>query len=125
MSQIQTFSPLPCVGPYSHARKAGNMVFVSGQIGLNPETRTLAEGFAAQARQGLTNLGTVLRAAGTNYANVLKVNLYVTESENLPLVNNIYKEFFTAEPYPARAAVVVKGLPANAIFEVECTAFCP
>ncbi|KAJ4456836.1 putative RidA family protein [Paratrimastix pyriformis] len=121
---MQTFQVGATVGPYSAAKRIGNTLFVSGQIGINPETKTLATGFADQARQALRNLGNILRAAGTDYAHVAKCNCFLTEQTDLAQMNEIYKEFFVSD-FPARAAVVVKGLPAGAIFEIECVAYCP
>lgn len=106
------------IGPYSQAIQAGNTVYFSGQIPLNPDTMELATGFSAQTHQVFKNLSAVADAAGGDFKNFVKINIYLTDLSNFSIVNEIMMEYFTA-PYPARAAVEVKGLPKGAEIEIE------
>jgi 2-iminobutanoate/2-iminopropanoate deaminase len=112
------------VGAYSQAISAGGLLFLSGQIGINPETGELAEGVEMQAYQALDNLRAVAEAAGTDMSNVVKITLLFADIGDFPLVNGIYSRYFT-EPYPARAAVGVAGLPLGARIEIEAVAMLP
>ena len=107
------------IGPYSQAVKVGNMVWLSGQIPLNPETMTLVDGgIEAQARRVFDNLSAVAAAAGGTLNDAVKVNISLTDLADFAAVNTIMAEFF-AEPYPARACVQVAALPKGADIEVE------
>ena len=109
------------VGPYCHAKLAGDTLYCSGQLGLVPDTGKLAEGVEAQARQALDNLGAVLRAAGMDYADVVKTTVFLADINDFAEMNKVYGEFFT-QPYPARSAVQVAKLPKDAPLEIECIA---
>ena len=110
------------VGPYSHAVKAGGVLYTSGQIGLIPETGVLAEGGVyAQAEQGMKNLGAVLKAAGMGYENVVKTTLFLADIADFAVVNEIYAKYFTGET-PARSCVQAGALPKGALFEIEAIA---
>ena len=109
------------VGPYCHAKLAGNTLYTSGQLGLDPATGALAQGVEAQARQALANLGAVLRAAGMDYADVTKTTVFLADMGNFAAINAIYAEFFTGEA-PARSCVAVKELPKGGLFEIEAVA---
>lgn len=110
------------VGPYSHAVRHGNLLFVSGQTPIDPATGKVVDGgIAAQTRQVFTNLEAVLTAAGSSFADVIKVNVYLTDITNFAAVNAIYAENFT-EPYPARTTIAAAGLPLGAAVEIELTA---
>ncbi len=109
------------VGPYCHAKLAGNTLYTSGQLGLDPATGTLAQGVEAQARQALENLGAVLRAAGMDYADVTKTTVFLADMGDFAAINAIYAEFFTGEA-PARSCVAVKELPKGGLFEIEAVA---
>ena len=110
------------VGPYSHAVKAGGVLYTSGQIGLVPETGVLAEGgVSAQAEQGMKNLGAVLEAAGMSYENVVKTTLFLADIADFAVVNEIYAAYFPA-PCPARSCVQVAALPKGSKIEVELVA---
>lgn len=110
------------IGPYSHAVKAGNLVFVSGQIGLDPQTGTLvSDCVEEQARQAFLNLGSVLTAAGMDYSNVTKTTVFLKCLDDFAAVNAIYAEFFPT-CYPARSCVEVSRLPKDALIEVEAIA---
>ncbi len=106
------------VGPYSQACGVGEIVFLAGQIGLDPETGELREGFAAQAKQCFLNLQAVCEHAGSDIRELLKLNVYVTDVANFAEFNEIAQLFF-AEPYPARALVGVGALPKGAVVEIE------
>jgi 2-iminobutanoate/2-iminopropanoate deaminase len=106
-------------GPYSLAVRAGDLIFTSGQIGLDPRSRTLVEGgFDAEARQVFRNLDAVLHAAGLSFANVVKCTAFLTDVSNFAAFNEIYAQQFEA-PFPARTTIGVAGLPLNAQVEVE------
>lgn len=110
------------VGPYSHAVRDGDLLFLSGQAPFHPETGAVVEGgIQAQARQVFANLEAVLTAAGCSFEDVLKVNVYLTDLADFQAVNTVYAEVFTA-PYPARTTVAVAGLPLGAAVEIELIA---
>lgn len=110
------------IGPYSHAAKAGDMVFTSGQIPLDPETGGLVEGgIESQTRQVFRNLAAVLSAADMDFSNVVKALVYLTDLGDFAAVNKIYAEQFI-ENSPARSCVQVAALPAGASVEIELIA---
>jgi 2-iminobutanoate/2-iminopropanoate deaminase len=121
MKQISTTNAPAAIGPYSQALRFGNMVFVSGQIPVNPATGEMAQGIEAQATQALTNLKNVLAAAGLSTKNVIKTTVFLADLKDFPTVNGIYEHFFEA-PYPARSCVQVAGIPKGALVEIECIA---
>jgi 2-iminobutanoate/2-iminopropanoate deaminase len=110
------------IGPYSAAVESGDLVFVSGQIPLDSGTGTLIEGdIAAQARQSLENLKTILGAAGLSFAHVIKTTIFLTSMGDFAAVNEVYKSF-VGEPYPARSTIAVAALPMGAKVEIEMIA---
>lgn len=109
------------VGPYSHANAAGETIYISGQLGLDPETGVLAEGVEAQAKTGFENLKTILTEVGVSFENVVKTTVFLTDMNDFAAVNNIYAQYFTAD-YPARSCVQVAALPKGASFEIEAIA---
>lgn len=113
-------APKP-VGPYSQAVKVGNLVFTSGQIGIDPKTDELVEGLEAQTKQLFRNLTEVLAAAGSGLARVVKATVFITDMGNFAKVNSIYAEFLN-EPFPARSTVEVSALPKGALVEIEVIA---
>lgn len=116
-----TDSPQP-VGTYSQAVKTGNLLFVSGQIPIDPENGELVQGtFKERARQVLNNIKNIVEAAGTDMNNVVKTTVFLTDLSNFAEVNEVYSEFFVSDP-PARAAVQVSKLPLGADIEIECIA---
>lgn len=116
---ISTQKAPAAIGPYSQAIKAGNTVYMSGQIPLDPATMTLVEGnVEVQARQVFTNLKAVCEEAAGSLGDIVKLNLYLVELEHFAAVNAVMEEFFTA-PFPARAAVGVKALPKGSQVEAE------
>jgi reactive intermediate/imine deaminase len=107
------------IGTYSQAVKVQNTVYLSGQIPLVPTTGNLIEGdFAEQARQVFRNLKAVCQAADGDLKDIVKLNLFLTDLSNFPIVNTVMAEFFEA-PYPARAAIGVKELPKGAVVEAD------
>ncbi len=116
---IATQSAPQAIGPYSQGIKAGNTVWISGQIPLDPISMTLVEGdIAAQAEQVFTNLAAIAEAAGGTLNNAVKVNISLTDLSNFDAVNAVMASHFEA-PYPARACVQVAALPKGADIEVE------
>ena len=107
------------IGTYSQAIRSGNLVFLSGQIPLDPATMEIVAGdFEARARQVFTNLQAVAKAAGGSIDNIVKLTVYLTDLGNFATVNKVMSEFFN-EPYPARAALGVASLPKAADVEAE------
>ncbi len=116
---INTDQAPAAIGPYSQAIKAGNTVYLSGQIPLDPTTMELvSDDFEAQARQVFTNLKAVCEEAAGSLGEIVKLNLYLVDLGNFAVVNQVMEEIFD-KPYPARAAVGVKALPKGAQFEAE------
>ncbi len=116
-------APKP-IGPYSQAIIFGNLVFCSGQIPIDLVTGELETGpIEKQARLAFENLATVLKAAGSDLSQALKVTVYFKNLKDFALVNNIYAEFFGDVDLPARAAVEVAKLPKDALIEVEAIAY--
>ncbi|HCF06171.1 MAG TPA: reactive intermediate/imine deaminase [Desulfomicrobiaceae bacterium] len=109
------------VGPYSQAIRAGALLFLSGQLGIDPASGRLAEGFAAQARQALANMAAVLSAAGANLEQVASVDVFVTNLEWFAEFNTVYAQFFGAHR-PARAVIGVAALPLGALVEIRAVA---
>lgn len=116
---IQTDDAPAAIGAYSQAVRAGNLVFLSGQIPLDPRTMELVEGdFEARARRVFDNLAAVARAAGGGLDDVVKLTVYLTDLGNFGTVNAVMADYFS-EPWPARAAVGVASLPKGADVEAE------
>ena len=121
IKQISTDKAPAAIGPYSQGLDLGNMVFVSGQIPVDPATGTIAEDVEAQALQSLTNLKNVLAAAGLGMENVVKTVVFLTDLADFAVVNKVYESFFKA-PFPARSCVQVAGIPKGCKLEIECIA---
>jgi len=116
---ISTENAPQAIGPYSQAVKAGNLMFISGQIPLNPKTGDLvAESIEDQARQVLENVKSICEAAGRSLDDIVKISIFLTDLSNFAVVNDVMKEYFS-EPYPARATVEVSGLPLGVNVEIE------
>ena len=113
-------APVP-VGPYSQAIVAGDLVFCSGQVGLDPATGELVDGLEAQADRALRNLSAVLDAAGVSWADVVKTTIFLADVGDFAAVNAIYGRVMP-DPAPARSTVGVSGLPKGALVEVEAIA---
>lgn len=122
MKQIATDKAPAAIGPYSQAINEGGLVFVSGQIPINPATGAFVEGgITEQTTQSLTNLRNILAEAGTDMNHVMKTTVFLADIADFAAMNAVYAQFFTA-PYPARSAVAVKDLPKGALVEIECIA---
>lgn len=121
--QIVTAEQAPkAIGPYSHAVKAGAMVYSSGQLGLDPASGALvAGGVEAETRQALLNLKAVLEAGGSGLEYVLKTTVFLRDMNDFARMNAVYAEFFTSNP-PARSAVQVAALPKGGAVEIEAVA---
>jgi len=116
---ISTENAPQAIGPYSQAVKAGNLMFISGQIPLNPSTGDLISGsIEDEANQVLNNLKNICEAAGHSLEDVVKITIFLTDLSNFAIVNEVMKQHFE-EPYPARATVEVSGLPLGVNVEIE------
>lgn len=120
MTKLPLHSPHApaAIGPYSQAIRAGDTVYLSGQIGLDPATMNLVEGLEAQAHQVFRNLRAVAQAAGGSLDDLVKISVLMVDLGGFGKVNDIMKEYFV-EPYPARATYQVAALPRGALIEVE------
>ena len=118
MKPVSTPEAPAAIGPYSQAIRAGDTVYLSGQIPLDPKTMQLVEGFEAQARQVFENLRAVCRAAGGDFDRVARLTIYLVDLANFPKVNDLMAAYFR-EPYPARVTIGVASLPRGAQFEVD------
>ncbi len=119
---IKTEKAPQAIGPYSVAIKVENLVFTSGQIGLDPTTQMLVPGgVQAETRQALTNLKQVLLAAGSTLERVVKTTYFLKDMNDFQAMNSVYAEFFPVDP-PARSAVAAAGLPKGACVEIEAIA---
>ncbi len=121
MKQISTNNAPAAIGPYSQALRTGNMMFVSGQIPVDPATGLMADTIEAQATQSLTNLKNILAAEGLSMKNVIKTTVFLADLNDFAKVNAVYETFFEA-PYPARSCVQVAAIPKGAGVEIECIA---
>lgn len=109
------------VGPYVHAVKTGNMIFISGQLGLDPADGTLPEGVEAQTKQSLENLKTILEGTGSDFSHVVKTTIFLADIADFGKVNEIYAQYFAGE-VPARSCVEVANLPKGGLVEIEAIA---
>ena len=123
MKSISTSNAPAAIGPYSQAVDSGaGLVFLSGQLPLDPATGAFPEGgIQAQTRQSLRNVQAILEAAGLSLANVVKTTVFLADMGDFAAMNEVYASFF-AEPFPARSAVAAKALPKGALVEIECIA---
>lgn len=121
MEKIESAKALAAVGPYSQAISTGQLVFLSGQLGIKQATGTMEEGLEAQTRQAFTNITHVLAAANLTLENIVKVTVFLTDINDFAAVNAIYAEQFS-QPYPARSAFQVSALPMGGLVEIEVIA---
>lgn len=120
--QIATTNAPAAIGPYSQAIEANGMVFVSGQLPVNPVTGEFAEGGIKElTRQSLTNMKNILAEVGLTMDNVVKTTVFLADMADFAAMNEVYASFFEGVA-PARSAVAVKTLPKNALVEIECIA---
>ncbi|WP_285905398.1 Rid family detoxifying hydrolase [Pseudodesulfovibrio pelocollis] len=120
IATIHTDKAPAAVGPYSQATRTGDMLFVSGQLGIIPG-QGLAEGFEAQTRQALDNLKAILEAGGSSLSRVLAVDVFIMDMARFADLNAIYAQYF-GDHKPARAAIQVAGLPLDGLVEFKCIA---
>lgn len=119
---VQTTLAPAAIGPYSQAIQAGDTVYVSGQLPIDPATGQFAEGDIRDlTRQSLLNVQHILESVGLSMAHVVKTTVFLADMNDFAGMNEVYAEFFAA-PFPARSAVVVKTLPKGASVEIECVA---
>ncbi|MFM1895094.1 MAG: hypothetical protein RLZZ385_168 [Pseudomonadota bacterium] len=119
LRKISTQAAPGAIGPYSQAIALDSLVFLSGQIPLEPATMTLVEGgIREQAVQVFENLSAVAKASGGSLADIVKLTIYLTDLGDFPVVNEIMSSYFS-EPYPARATIAVSALPRSAAIEVD------
>ena len=121
MNVIQTDQAPAAIGPYSQAVSHNGLLFISGQLGLDPATGDLAVGTEAQTRRALQNLVAILHAAGLSPAHVLKATIYVADMDDFALVNRLYAEVFPP-PFPAREVIQAARLPKNGLVEISAIA---
>jgi len=120
---IHTTDAPDAIGPYSQAVVHNDIVYCSGQIGLDPDTNEfVGDDVSSQAKQVMQNLQAVLEEAGSNFDKVIKCGIYLDDMDNFGTVNEIYGSYFGDEP-PARETVAVKTLPKNCKVEIGCTAY--
>lgn len=122
MERISTYKAPSAVGPYSQAIVHNGMVFVSGQIPVDPADGSIPEDIADQTRQALRNLGNVLGAAGSGLDKALRITVFTTRMDQFSAINEAYAEFFK-EPYPSRSCVGVSSLPKGVSVEIDAIAF--
>jgi reactive intermediate/imine deaminase len=118
MKTISTPEAPGAIGTYSQAVRAGDTVYLSGQIPLDPKTMQVVEGFESQAKRVFENLLAVCRAAGGDFSKVVRVTVYLTDLANFAKVNEVMATYF-AEPYPARVAIGVASLPRGSLVEID------
>ncbi|WP_087973710.1 RidA family protein [Oceanobacillus rekensis] len=119
---IHTEKAPAAIGPYSQAIQAGDFLYVSGQIPINPQSGEVVDGIANQTKQVLENLKAILNEADTDFSKVVKFTIYLSSMENFAEVNEIYGSFL-AEPYPARATVEVSRLPKDVLIEMDVVVY--
>ena len=122
MKAISTEKAPAAIGPYSQAIESNGMVFVSGQLPIDPETGVFASSdIMGHTRQSLTNMRNILESEGLYLSNVVKTTVFLSDMNNFAAMNEVYSSFFSS-PFPARSAVAVKTLPKDALVEIECIA---
>lgn len=120
--RIATQAAPAAIGPYSQAVAAGNLVFVSGQLGINPQTGILEDGIQAQTRGVFHNLQAILQEAGLTFDDVIKTTVFLADINDFALVNKIYSEYIKGDVLPARSCVQVAVLPKKALIEIDVIA---
>jgi 2-iminobutanoate/2-iminopropanoate deaminase len=123
MKQVISTNKAPAaVGPYSQAVRAGEFLFISGQIGIDPETGEMADGLENQVERVLENIKAVVEAAGGSMESIVKATVLLSSMDDFKTMNGIYSKYFTQDP-PARAAFGVVALPLGALVEIEAIAW--
>ena len=122
LTKVSTDKAPAAIGPYSQGIIAGDFLYASGQIAINPATGNIeAEGIVEQTEQVMKNIGEILKAAGTDYTNVVKTGCFLYDMNDFAAFNEVYAKYFTEKP--ARSCVAVKTLPKNVLCEVEVIAY--
>ena len=121
MKEIKTDQAPAALGPYSQGIQTGNLVYLSGQLGLDPKSGDLKEGLEAQTHQAFANIKALLESQGLTFGNVVKVLVLLADIKDFGPVNEIYADYFQ-EPFPARSAFAVKDLPKGGLVEIEVIA---
>lgn len=122
VKEIHTSNAPAAIGPYSQAIQAGDFLYVSGQIGVDPSTSEVVDGIEEQTHQVLKNLKAILTEAGTNFSEVVKFTIYLQSMDDFTLVNEIYGSYLE-KPYPARATVEVSRLPKDVLVEMDVVVY--
>jgi|SRR5690625_2097024 len=122
VKEIQTEQAPIAIGPYSQAIKAGDFIYVSGQIGIDPANGQVVEGIQNQTKQVLKNIQAILEEAGTDFSKVVKFTIYLASMDDFAMVNEIYGSYLK-KPYPARATFEVSKLPKSALIEIDAVVF--
>lgn len=120
MEIITTKNAPGAIGPYSQGYIAGNFVYTSGQIPVDPQTGEIPEGIAAQAERSCANVGAILEAAGTDFTKVFKTTCFLADMDDFAAFNEVYAKYFVSRP--ARSCVAVKTLPKGVLCEIEAIA---
>lgn len=115
---IHTEQAPAALGPYSQAIQTGNLMFVSGQIGINPETGQMVEGIKSQTKQVLQNIEAIVKQAGADLSKAVKFSIYLNSMDDFAIVNEIYGNFLQ-KPYPARSTMEISKLPKDALVEMD------
>lgn len=118
---IQTPHAPAAIGTYSQAVRQNGFLFISGQLGIDPQTGVLQEGLEAQARRCMENLKAILEAAGLDFSHLVKVSIFLMDMGDFAAVNGLYESYLSA-PYPAREAVQVAALPKGGLVEISAIA---
>lgn len=124
VKEIHTNQAPAAIGPYSQAIQAGDFIYVSGQIGVDPKSGNVVDGIDKQTHQVLKNLQAILTEAGTDFSQVVKFTIYLTSIEDFTVVNEIYGSYLQ-KPYPARATVEVSHLPKDVLVEMDAVVYKP
>ena len=120
IKDINTENAPAAIGPYSQGKKADSMIFVSGQIPVNPKDGTISEGIEAQAEQSCKNVEAILLAAGSDMSKVIKTTCFLADMNDFASFNKVYEKYFVSKP--ARSCVAVKALPKAVLCEIEAIA---
>lgn len=121
MQRIISDQAPDAIGPYIHATQSNNLIFTSGQIGLDPKTNKLVEGISDQSKQVMDNLSNVLKTGGSDLDHALKATVYLSNMDNFQAFNKVYQTYFN-DSYPARTAIEISKLPMDALIEIEMVA---
>ena len=115
---IDSDKALKVFGSYSQAVRVGNTIYLSGQLGINPQTLVMELGIEAQAKMAFKNLDDLVKASGGNLSDIVKLNFFLVDLTNMPLINSLIEQYFMA-PFPARTSIGVKELPRGGLVEVD------